>query len=101
MEAGEAYELGFRVLEVGDGEVGEEDCKVVRCEEEGREGAFGVEGGGGGLEGEACGHCGGDLRGVKREAGWWAGGGGDRRGGFREEVVHVDGESWRNRAELR
>lgn len=63
MQGGEAHELGFGVLVVGDGEVGEEDCKVVRGEEEGREGAFGVEDGGGGLEGEARGHCSGDLRG--------------------------------------
>lgn len=49
------------MLVVGEGGVGLKDGEVVWGEEEGVEGAFGEEGAGLGLEGEASGHGGGDL----------------------------------------
>lgn len=61
MCCGQAGELGFGVLVVGEGGVGLKDGEVVWGEEEGVEGAFGEEGAGLGLEGEASGHGGGDL----------------------------------------
>ena len=61
MDRGEARELGFGVLHVRDGEVGEEDGGGVGGEEEGREGALGVQVYAGGLEGEDGGEGGVEL----------------------------------------
>ena len=74
MLSGELDELGLGVPDVRDAVVGEEDGGVVRGEEEGGEGAFVVLGYGGGLEGEAGGHCGVDLGLGEGGAGWWGGG---------------------------